>query len=107
MAFSASFAPSPANTLASYSSFNLQPMNEFMKLIYPTTLSNFFCIFSSFNLTSFKASPSAWQRYLTFSDSDLIEKITEQILTKLAAGSAFGSNISARLIPDLSAKLNL
>ena len=82
-------------------------MNEFMKLRYPTTLSNFFCTFSSFNLTSFKASPNAVQRYLTFSDSDLIEKIIEHILTKFAAGSALGSNISARLIPDLSAKLNL
>ena len=45
--FSASFAPSPANTLASYSSFNFAPMNEFMKLRYPTNLSNFFWMASS------------------------------------------------------------
>ena len=82
-------------------------MNELMKLIYPTTLSNFFCIFSSFNLTSFKASPRAVQRYLTFSDSDLIEKIIEHILTNLVTGSTFSSNNSAILTPDLRAKLNL
>ena len=68
---------------------------------------NLACIFSSFNLTSFKASVSAPERYLTFSVSDLIENNNEHILTRFAVWSAAGLRISARFIPDFKAKLNL